>query len=90
MGINIIFIGMYLIAVRKMGRSSTKRHTTKKIMTKIGSCNFSEKAEHNVYSNPYNKKPFAISQQKVTDAEMISRRLQFEWFENANLNLRYY
>lgn len=49
-----------------------------------------EEAGHNVYSNPFNKKPYAISQLKTTDADLIGRRLQMMWFEEANIQLRYF
>lgn len=47
-------------------------------------------AGHNVYSNPFNKKPYPISQLKTTDAELIGRRLQMTWFEEAKIQLRYF
>lgn len=51
-----------------------------------------QEAAHNVYRSPFNKKPFAISQLELTDNELVSRRrrrLQMEFFESAQLHLRY-
>lgn len=50
---------------------------------------FDQKAGHNIYSNPFNKKPFAISQLKMTDTEFVARRLQMQWFESAQIQLQY-
>lgn len=55
-----------------------------------GFSDFAQKPGHNIYSNPFNKKPFAISQLKVTDGELVARRLQMQWFESAQIQLRYF
>lgn len=82
---------MYSISVRKMASigSSIKQQTKKKC--RFGGLSKSdETAAHKVYSNPFNKKSFAISQLKMTDVELVARRQQMEWFESAKIQLRYF
>lgn len=81
-------VDTHLIAVRKMAR---KKPPIKRQKSKTnGLDNFEEKAAHNVYHNPFNKKPYAISQLNTTDAQLVARRRQMEFFECAKLQLRYF
>lgn len=52
--------------------------------------NLRGKCAHRIYGNPSKKKPFVVSQSQCTDDDLISQRLQSEWFERAQFGLRYF
>lgn len=73
------------IAVDEETSTMRKKKSKSKTISNVG-----KKCAHRVYGNPSKKKPFIISQSQFTDDDLISQRLQFEWFARAQLQLQYF
>lgn len=90
--IGLNHVHVHLIEVRPMNAKepSKSRKNGKKKSEAHGTGNFAKTTTHRVYGNPFQKKAFNVSQSTLTDSELVARRIQMEWFESAQIDLRYF